>query len=66
MIIVIDKTAYYEIFSNAGKKIIENNSILWDTSLENPIAVNIERYRNGDYVETDIDIEQEETEEQGE
>jgi len=64
MIIVIDKTAYYEIYSNAGKKICENGEIFWDTDLDNPIAVNIERYRNGDYVETDIDIEPEETTEE--
>ena len=62
MIQVIDMGGYYDIYSDAGKKIVENESLFWNTDEENHIAVDKERYHNGDYVESDenIDVEEEE------
>lgn len=57
MIVVIDRTKYYDIYSDSGKKILENNGDLWNATEENPIAVNIERYNNGDYVESEEDLD---------
>ena len=67
MIVVEDKTNYYNIYSNAGKKILETtNNVLWNATEESPIAVNIQRYNNGEYIESneDIDIEVEEDDRQ--
>jgi len=48
---------YVDIYSDSGKKILENNGDLWNATEENPIAVNIERYNNGDYVESEEDLD---------
>lgn len=64
MIVVIDEIKYYNIYSNIGKKILETtNNVLWNATEESPIAVNIQRYNNGDYVESDEDLDIESTEE---
>jgi len=63
MIVVIDKEKYFEIYSDSGKKIAENNEIFWNTDEENPIAVSKERYANGEYVESELDVDVEGEEE---
>lgn len=61
MIIPIDRIHYMDIYSDSGKKILEvTNGEMWNTTKESPIAVNKERFYNGDYIESkeDIDIEE--------
>ena len=62
MIVVKEEFEWYcTIYSDQHKKILEvENGALWDATEENPIAVNTERYNNGDYVESDEDIVEEE------
>lgn len=48
---------YLEIYSDAGKRILEiEDGNLWDTNEDEPIAVNKQRYENGEYVESEYDI----------
>jgi hypothetical protein len=64
MIKVIEHEGYLDIYSDAGKKILEvTDGSLWNTDEKNHIAVDKQRYYNGDYIETDEDVEFEETEE---
>ena len=58
MIEVIDKGGYLLIYSNNNKQILEtNNNSYWNATKEQPIAVDKTRFANGDYVESDVDIE---------
>ena len=61
MIQVIEHEGYLDIYSDAGKKILEvTDGSLWNTDKEHTIAVDKKRYANGDYVESDIDCDKEE------
>lgn len=69
MIVSIDKGGYLEIYSDAEKKILETtNGILWNAKQDAPIAVDKNRFANGDYVESDepLDPEEQPEEENGE
>lgn len=63
MLVAIDKVKYLEIYSDNNKKIHElPNDVYWNNNEDEPIAVNIDRYCNGDYVESEIDCDSEEEE----
>ena len=55
---------YFEIYSNRNKKIYETKvGIFWNNSEEEPISVSKQRYDNGDYLESEIDCDIEEKQE---
>ena len=59
MIQVKDMGGYLNIWSDANKQICENNEMYWNATEESPIAVDKGRFANGDYVESETDIEDE-------
>lgn len=56
-----EKYNYQSIYSDRNKKILEvQNEYLWNNSEEEPIYVNIDRYNNNDYTESEVDCDPEE------
>lgn len=64
MLVTIDKDDYLLVYSDNNKQTLEiPNNTYWDATEEEPIAVNKTRFANGDYVESDREIEIPENEE---
>ncbi len=58
MLVTIDKGGYLLAYSDSNKQILETtNSTYWNATEDEPIAVDKTRFANGEYVESDRDIE---------
>lgn len=49
----------YDIYSTEFKILEKQNGILWNATEKEPISVDKVRYANGDYVESNVLIEEE-------